>query len=160
MQETITNKVLTIKGIVKFPQYDSTTGFSWKLCLDDETMTKLEENIEEIGEEIAVKEMENEKYRNGINVKSRFEFSVFDKVGNSLIEVDTGEPKIFDGAKVLMRINFKKYEYKENKGRRSFTKTGVTGYLLGCVVIEQGEKFESSTTFDDFKAFMDEDIPF
>lgn len=159
MQETITNKVLTIKGIVKFPQWELDGGFSSKLCLDDSTMEEVENEIEPIGEEIAVKEMQDEKYRNGINVKSRFNFPVFDKDGKEL-KGENGEPLIYDGAKVLMKINFKRYEYEQKQGRRSFKRTGVTGYLLGCVVIEQGEKFESSTTFEDFRSFIDEDIPF
>ena len=158
MQETITNKIITLKGIVKFPQWELDGGFSCKLCLDDSTIEEVENEIEPIGEELAVKEMQDEKYRNGINVKSRFEFPIFDKVGNSLIDSNTEEPKIYDGAKVLMRINFKKYEYEQKQGRRSFKRTGVTGYLLGCVVIEQGVRFESSTTFEDFRQFLAEDI--
>lgn len=156
--KNIESKIVKLKGIVKFPfveEIDGNKKFSCKLCLDNVTMDKVEKVCEELGEDIAVSEVkiEGEQY-NGINVKTSFPVKVFDKEGTDLTQ-DSDYP-IYDGAKAILKVQLKRYEYKEKRGSRGFTKTGVTGYLLGGVILEQGVPFANETTYDEFKDMLDE----
>lgn len=152
--ELKTNVVMLVKGIAKFPFVEE-GKFSAKLCITDDELERIEAEIECLGEELSVGYLAHhgEDY-SAINVKTGFEIPIFDIEGNPLTEDDY---EIYDGAKVIMKVNFKVYVYKEKKGKSYFTKTGVTGYLMGATVIEQGTKFNNQTTFEEFKDVLNVD---
>lgn len=161
-EKSLENVIMNVKGIAKFPFYDEEENkFSMKLLINDETLSKIEESIEPIGEELAVGELSHDdKEYSAINVKTGFAIPIYNIKGE-VINSDNEDFTIYDGAKVILKVNFKRYEYKERKGKNRFTKTGVTGYLMGCVILEQGTPFQASTTFEDFaENLKDEEIAF
>lgn len=149
-EKKIDSKIIKVRGVAKFPMYDDEEQkFTSKLCITDSVLAKIEKVCDEIGDDIAVGEFDIEGTTyNSINVKTSFEIPVYDKEGHALTDDDY---EIYDNAKVIMKLQLKRYEYTEKKRGRGFTKTGVTAYLLGAVVLEQGTKFANDTTFDDFK---------
>lgn len=159
VQENVENVIMQVKGIAKFPFYDEETAkFSLKLLITDDVLLKIEKEIEPIGEEISVGTLEHngEEY-NSINIKTGYTIPIFDLKGEQLNAEDE-DWCIYDGAKIVLKVNFKKYEYKEKRGRSTMTKTGVTGYLMGAVIVEQGVPYQQETKFEDFD--LDEEIQF
>ncbi len=154
-------EIRNMKGIAKFPFYEEEERkFSMKLLIGKKELDWLNDLMDETGEEIAISEVEHDgETFNAINLKTGYSIPIFDREGNKL---NTNEDWcIYDGAKVIAKINFKKYEYTQKKGLYSFTKTGVTGYLMGAVILEQGTPYQSETTFNDFaEELKDEELQF
>lgn len=155
-------EIKNMKGVAKFPFYDEDDRkFSMKLLIGKKELDWLNDLMDGMGEEITISEVEHDgETYNAINLKTGFTLPIFDRKGNQ-INVDTEDYCIYDGAKIIAKINFKKYEYTQKKGRNSFTKTGITGYLMGVVILEQGTPYQAETTFDDFaEELKDEDLQF
>ena len=154
-------EIKNMKGIAKFPFWDEETKkFTTKLLIGKKDLDWLNDLMDDMGEDIAISELEHDgKTFNAINLKTGYAIPIFDREGKQ-INSETEDYCIYDGAKIIAKINFKKYEYTQKKGRNSFTKTGITGYLLGAVILEQGTPYQAETTFDDFKDLLDEDIQF
>lgn len=154
-------EIKNMKGVAKFPFWDDETEkFSTKLLIGKKEVDFLNDLMDEMGEEIAISEVEHDgETYNAINLKTGYTIPIFDREGNKL---NTNEDWcIYDGAKVIAKINFKKYEYTQKKGRNSFTKTGITGYLMGVVILEQGTPYQAETTFNDFAdELKDEELQF
>lgn len=147
--------IKNVKGIVKFPNLED-GKFSLKLLFDRKVEKMLNEIQDEIGEDIAISYVTHDGIEYpAFNVKTSYDIPVYDTLGN-IINVDKDYP-IYDGAKVILKLNFKFYEYKE-KGKR-FTKTGITAYLMGAVIIEQGTPYQNETKFDDFKEELEDEEP-
>lgn len=154
-------EIKNMKGVAKFPFWDDEAEkFSTKLLIGKKEVDFLNDLMDEMGEEIAISEVEHDgETYNAINLKTGYTIPIFDREGNKLNANE--DWCIYDGAKVIAKINFKKYEYTQKKGRNSFTKTGITGYLMGVVILEQGTPYQAETTFDDFKDLLDdEDLQF
>ena len=155
-------EIKNMKGIAKFPFWDDETEkFSMKLLIGKKELDYLNDLMEHMEEEIAISELEHDgETYNAINLKTGYTIPIFDREGNQ-INADTEDYCIYDGAKIIAKINFKKYEYTQKKGRNSFKKTGITGYLMGVVILEQGTPYQAETTFDDFaEELNDEDLQF
>lgn len=153
-------EVKKMKGVIKFPFYDPEEGkFSAKLLIGEKDVETLNDLMDEMDEEVSIGEMTHEGVEySAINVKTGFDIPVFDSEGKRIN--NENEYPIYDGAQIIAKINFKKYEYTQKKGRTSFTKTGITGYLMGVVILKQGTPFQQETTFDDFKDLLDEELQF
>ena len=81
-----------------------------------------------------------------MNVKSGFEVPVFDKNGKQI-----EDNEIYHGAKVRLSLAIKEYTFGRKKG--------LTCYVKGAVVFEQGEP--TGVTFDSImNGFDGEDLPF
>lgn len=147
------NAVKILKGIAKFPSYDSKVDkFTMRLCVDRETLDIIEDIESELGYSISVGTLKhNDTIYSTINIKSGFDFLVFNTQGETISNT-YDDVMVYDGAKVKVKINFKPYQYKE----RNFIKKGLTGYILGIVVLEQGVKYEPQTTFEEFDLLDDE----
>ena len=157
-QQTTESKIIKLRGIVKFPFVEKTEQgekFTCKLCLENNELMRVQEVTEEIGESISISDftIDNKDY-DAINVKTSYQVPIYDINGAEIDEPNNLYP-IYDGAKVIFKVQMKRYEYKEKNKR--FTKTGVTSYLLGAVVVEQGTPFASETTFKEFEAMLNED---
>lgn len=152
MNEKKENAVKFLKGIAKFPSYDSESDkFTMRLCVTRGTLDIIEDIESELGYDISIGTLtHNDTQYSTINIKSGFDFPVFNTQGE-MISNTYDEALVYDGAKVKVKINFKPYQYKE----RRMTKKGLTGYILGIVVLEQGVKYDSQTTFEEFE--LDED---
>ena len=149
-EKEVQSVIANLKGIVKFPNLEE-GKFSCKLLLNDEKVDKLETLIEPLNDEISINELEHDSVEyQAINVKTNYAIPIYDTNGVQ-INAESEDYQLYDGAKVILKLVFKPYKYKK--------KTGVTAYLMGAVVIEQGVKFESSTTFEDFNEDLD-DIQF
>lgn len=149
--------VTNLKGVVKFPYVDSEDdrkSFSCKLALTENEMKKVDVICNKLGEDMTVSSVVvDDDEMEAIRVKTSFEIPVYDRDGG-LIEDDENYP-IYDGARAILRVQLKKYEYREKKGRGSFTKKGVTAYLLGALIVEQGTPTNNHVTFEDLSKDMD-----
>lgn len=149
-EKEVQSVIANLKGIVKFPNLEE-GKFSCKLLLKDEEIDKVETLIEPLNDEITINELEHDSVEyQAINVKTNYAIPIYDTKGVQ-INAESEDYQLYDGAKVILKLVFKPYKFKK--------KTGVTAYLMGAVVIEQGVKFESSTTFEDFNEDLD-DIQF
>ena len=155
-------EIKNMRGVAKFPGYDDVERkFSTKLLIGKKELDWLNDLMEEMGEEIAISEVEHDgETFNAINLKTGYAIPIFDREGNQ-INADTEEYCIYEGAKIIAKINFKKYEYTQKKGNRNIKKTGITGYLMGVVILEQGTPYQAETKFNDFAdELKDEDLQF
>lgn len=146
-EKEVENVIINVKGIAKFPQVED-GKFSMKLLLTSEELDKVEKLIEVLDDELTINELKHDDTEyDAINVKTSFEIPIFNRKGEQ-INSESEDYQIYDGAKGIFKINFKPYKFKK--------KTGVTGYLMGAVIIEQGVPYSSSTKFEDFNEDLDE----
>ena len=154
MKQTKEKETIIVRGIAFFPTVED-DKFSTRILLREKAMEKIQNICNEIGEDIATKDIEfDDKSYYSINVKTSYAIPIFDVNGNQ-INADKEDYQIYHGADALFKIILKRYEYKE-KGKR-FSKTGVSAYLLGTTIIKQGEPYQSSTTFDEFENLLDDE---
>lgn len=149
------NQYFQMNGIALFPKTEynnetKTNQFKFCLAIDESqgvAIDKLCENANADLDIINLSEVEyNDKTYLGLNVKSGFNVPVFDKNG---IQLEDNE--IYHGAKVRLSLVIKEYTFGRKKG--------LTCYVKGAVVFEQGEP--TGVTFDSImNGFEGEDIPF
>lgn len=126
------NQYFTISGIALFPKYDSESrSFRFCLCLTNKQAEKIDELCEKANADfepinLSDVEYEDNTYK-GLNVKSSFDFPVYDKDGNKL---DDEPHMVYHGATVKCSLIIKEYTYKRKKG--------LTCYVNGVIVYNQG----------------------
>lgn len=153
MNEEKKQTIKQLNGILRFPYKDTDGLFTAKLLLrngDDKLI--LNNIMEDYKLEIKSSVVNfNDIEYDAINIKSKFNFPVFEKNG-----LKCGSSYIInDGAKVSVMVNFKPYEFKEKKSR--FVKKGLSAYIQGIVVIENGAPNDNAVGFSDFNL---NDLPF
>ena len=151
------NQYFQMNGIALFPktEYNKDTQkkqFKFCLAIDEKECFTVDILCEQANPEldnINLSELTyNDKTYLGLNVKSGFKIPVFDKNGKQL-----EDNEIYHGAKVRLSLVIKEYTFGRKKG--------LTCYVKGAVVFEQGEP--TGVTFDSIMhgfEFEGEDIPF
>lgn len=147
-EKEVKNLIMNVRGIAKFPIFED-NKFSVKLLLTEKELERVEKALEIFDDELSITDLshDNVDYQ-AIGAKTIYEIPIFDPEGVQ-INAENEDYQIYDGAECILKINFKPYQYKK--------KTGVTGYLMGAVIIKQGIKYNNETTFDDFKDFLNEE---
>lgn len=149
------NQYFQMNGIALFPKTEynketKTDQFKFCLAIDEEAAITIDNLCEKANSDLDIINLSevtyNDKTYLGLNVKSGFNVPVFDKSGKQL-----QNNEIYHGAKVRLSLTIKEYTYKKKKG--------LTCYVKGAVVFEQGEP--TTVTFDSImNGFEGEDIPF
>lgn len=126
-QENKTVLNCTVGGTLMYPKKEVDT-IRYAIAIDELTKSKLELAIKEkFGDEsLTIKEDEHNKGKYLLNVKTSFEIPVYDKDKNELEDV-----KLYHGAEVYASVSVKEYQYK--------SKHGITTYLTGIVLLQNGE---------------------
>lgn len=126
-QENKTVLNCTVGGTLMYPKKEGDT-IRYAIAIDELTKSKLELAIKEkFGDEsLTIKEDEHNKGKYLLNVKTSFEIPVYDKDKNELEDV-----KLYHGAEVYASVSVKEYQYK--------SKHGITTYLTGIVLLQNGE---------------------
>lgn len=144
---------LKFYGVALFPKEEDGKR-TWCIALNDDTVNEIEKACEKANpnlDGVSINTVEyNEVERSCINVKSSFDFPVYDKKGNEIEE----EMPILHGAKCLISICIKEYTFKKKKG--------LTAYINGAVVFEQGEPLGMTfgSMMDGFDKFDESELPF
>lgn len=138
-----------VMGKVVYPKLEKGKKH-YCILLNDKGVAELVQASKEVNpdvEQLKIGEVEvDDKTYKCVNVKTNAEFKVpvFDKDGNAIDDA-------YHGAKAIVSITLKEYEYKKKKG--------ITAYLGGFVVIEQGEK--AGVSYDSMlQGFEDELVGF
>lgn len=149
------NQYFQMNGIALFPKTEfnkdtKTNQFKFCLAIDEESGITIDKLCEQANAELDIINLSEVIYGDktylGLNVKSGFDVPVFDKNGKQL-----EDNEIYHGAKVRLSLAIKEYTFGRKKG--------LTCYVKGAVVFEQGEP--TSVTFDSImNGFEGEDIPF
>ena len=149
------NQYFQMNGIALFPKTEynkdtKTNQFKFCLAIDEESGKTIDKLCEQANAELDIINLSevtyNEKTYLGLNVKSGFDVPVFDKIGQQL-----EDNEIYHGAKVRLSLVIKEYTFGRKKG--------LTCYVKGAVVFEQGEP--TGVTFDSImNGFDGEDLPF
>ena len=151
------NQYFQMNGIALFPKTEcnkdtKTNQFKFCLAIDEEVGIIIDKLCKEANPELGFINLSevtyNDKTYLGLNVKSGFDVPVFDKNGKQL-----EDNEIYHGAKVRLSLVIKEYTFGRKKG--------LTCYVKGAVVFEQGEPI--GVTFDsimDGFNFNGEDLPF
>lgn len=140
IEMTGNTKKFNIKGYALFPECDE-DGVKFCLAIPNESAEKVIAMCKEINPDldIVLAEIEhNENEYLGLHCKSRFTVPVF---GGEGVELDPNSQfPVFWGAEVVANITLKEYEYKR--------KSGITAYLGGVTVLEQGLSRQTITAED------------
>ena len=149
------NQYFQMNGIALFPKVEynqdtKTNQFKFCLAIDDKAGSVIDELCEKANADLDIINLSEVEYNDktylGLNVKSGFNVPVFDKNG---IQLDDNE--IYHGAKVRLSLVIKEYTFGRKKG--------LTCYVKGAVVFEQGEP--TGVTFDSImNGYNGEDLPF
>ena len=149
------NQYFQMNGIALFPKTEynkdtKTNQFKFCLAIDEPQGVAIDNLCEQANPELDIINLSevtyNDKTYLGLNVKSGFEVPVFDKNGKQL-----EDNEIYHGAKVRLSLVIKEYTFGRKKG--------LTCYVKGAVVFEQGEP--TGVTFDSImNGFDGEDLPF
>lgn len=126
-QENKTVLNCTIGGTLMYPKKEGNT-VKYAIAIDELTKGKLEQAVRgKFGARtLTIKEDEHNKGKYLLNVKTSFELPVYDKEKNLLEDV-----KLYHGAEVYASVSVKEYQY--------MGKTGITTYLTGIVLLQNGE---------------------
>lgn len=149
------NQYFQMNGIALFPKVEynqdtKTNQFKFCLGVDEKAGTVINELCEKANADLDIINLSEVEYNDktyiGLNVKSGFNVPVFDKNG---VQLDDNE--IYHGAKVRLSLVIKEYTFGRKKG--------LTCYVKGAVVFEQGEP--TGVTFDSImNGYNGEDLPF
>lgn len=149
------NQYFQMNGIALFPKTEynkdtKTNQFKFCLAIDEPQGVAIDNLCKQANPELDIINLSevtyNDKTYLGLNVKSGFDVPVFDKNG-----VQLNDNEIYHGAKVRLSLVIKEYTFGRKKG--------LTCYVKGAVVFEQGEP--TCVTFDSImNGFEGEDIPF
>ena len=125
-QENEKKLVLTVGGRMLYPKKEEGKT---KYALQISTLAKqnLDAKVKEMYPQytLSIKEDENESGMYLLNVKTCYDVPIFDKDKNKI------ETSIYHGAEVYASIVIKEYHF--------MGKTGITTYLSGIVLLENGE---------------------
>lgn len=130
--------VLTIGGTLLYPKKEQ-DKVKYALEITKLTEQNLEAKIKEMFPEysLTIKENENNPGMYLLNIKTAYDVPVFDKDKNRI------ETPIYHGASVYANVCIKEYKYMNKKG--------ITAYLSGIVLLENGEA-TSGQSFDSIMA--------
>lgn len=133
MKET-KKQVLKVKGIAVYPKMESG---KFKVCIGidskaKEKVLKACDLANDTLEPIFMETLEDEPVKGlyALNVKTGFEIPIYNSKGENMVGDE--EYPIYHGAKGIFSINIVEYQYKKQ--------IGLTAYLNGAIVIEQGVK--------------------
>lgn len=122
-EKTVIN--VTVEGILKYPKHEGNTT-KYALAMNDVTKEKLEAKVRSaFGPRMLNIKPEEDSDYSLLNVKSNYDVRVLDKDGNKL------DVEVYHGASVYANITIKEYTYM---GR-----TGITAYLSGIILLDNGE---------------------
>lgn len=127
--------VVTVGGRLLYPiKEDDTLRFA--IEMSKITEANLKQKVSEVFDEDDFDNplVINEDEHSGLpllNVKSKYDIAVFDKDKNKI------DVELYHGAEVYANITIKPYTYKK--------KTGLTAYISGVVLLENGEPNTGST---------------
>ena len=127
--------VVTVGGRLLYPiKEDDTLRFA--LEMSKITEANLKQKVSEVFDEDDFDNplVINEDDHSGLpllNVKSKYDIVVFDKDKNKI------DVELYHGAEVYANITIKPYTYKK--------KTGLTAYISGVVLLENGEASTGNT---------------
>ena len=149
------NQYFQMNGIALFPKTEynkdtKTNQFKFCLAIDEKEGFTIDTLCKQANPELDIINLSEVIYGDktylGLNVKSGFDVPVFDKNGKQL-----EDNEIYHGAKVRLSLVIKEYTFGRKKG--------LTCYVKGAVVFEQGEP--TSVTFDSIMTgYNGEDLPF
>lgn len=116
----------TVGGILKYPKKEGNT-VKYALAMTNLTKEKLEAEVKKnFGAYMLSIKKEDDSDLYLLNVKTNYDIEIFDKDKNKLDDV-----RLYHGAEVYASIAVKEYTYM---GR-----TGITAYLSGIVLLQNGE---------------------
>lgn len=129
---------VTVEGLLKFPKKEGSTT-KYALAMNDLTVEKLEAKVRSVFGDLLlnIKPEEDTEY-SLLNLKSNYDVKVLDKDGNKL------DVELYHGAKVYANITVKEYTY--------MGKTGITAYLSGVILLENGKA--TGNSFDTIMSNM------
>ncbi len=149
------NQYFQMNGIALFPKTEynnetKTNQFKFCLAIDEPQGVVIDNLCEKANADLDIINLSevtyNDKTYLGLNVKSGFDVPVFDKDG-----VQLNDNEIYHGAKVRLSLVIKEYTFGRKKG--------LTCYVKGAVVFEQGEP--TVVTYESImNGFDKEDLPF
>ena len=146
--------VLLIRGDAA-STYEEDGKFTVKIAVSPERIEKIENAIVHFNANLHftdVPEYYEGEYEDCFNAKTIYPIPIYDTAGEQ-INADEEDYQIYPGADAIFKLVFKEVVYRKKKC--------VSAYLLGATIIKQGEKFEGNTTsFDDFKDMLKEDVQF
>lgn len=129
---------VTVEGLLKFPKKEGSTT-KYALAMNDLTVEKLEAKVRSVFGDLLlnIKPEEDTEY-SLLNLKSNYDVKVLDIDGNKL------DVELYHGAKVYANITVKEYTY--------MGKTGITAYLSGIILLENGKA--TGNSFDTIMSNM------
>lgn len=119
-----------VKATLLYPKEETTKNGikkSYALEISEDASDTIADVCEKVlGYAPTMNESEEDDSLRLLNVKTSFDFPIFDKEGNELSGV-----RIYHGANVIAKVACKEYTYKG--------KHGATTYLVALVLIENGQ---------------------
>lgn len=123
------NKVVlncTLGGTLKYPKKEGDT-VKYALAISEVSAKRLNELVKEkFGTKTLTIKPEEDSDLYILNVKSNFNVPVYDKDKNLLEDT-----RLYHGAEVYANISVKEYNY--------MNRTGITAYLSGIILLQNGE---------------------
>lgn len=128
---------LTVKGTIMYPKFENGVH-SYAIVIDAKTAGAVHKEVKkETGLDCKFSEINGEYV---INVKSKYSVPVYDFATKERLEDDNGNPiRVNHGARGYVAISYKEYTYMK--------KSGVTAYVTGFILEENGEPAKRSTDF-------------